>query len=283
MRIPEFNLETRGGVKIWISRSYSDPLFADMLSDPDRLLGDANCRVIKDQRKIKVGHLKVNIGGVPRSLYIKKYKAFSLRYALLSPFVRSGALRSLQGARILHKAGIATATPVAAVECRHWGMIRKSFFVSEEILGGKTADAHWIEELKNRKEVEGFTRRTAFLKELARLFHSLHAQKIYHNDLKDANILAVVRGSDPSIELFLLDLEGVRRCLRLSERRRIKNLTQLYRTLGKYVSPSRRLFFLKCYLGPLFADRRRKHELIRDVLRCAKQMEASKLAELRGL
>ncbi|MGH7797742.1 MAG: lipopolysaccharide kinase InaA family protein [Candidatus Binatia bacterium] len=274
MSILEFNLEKRGGARIWISQSYTDPLFVDLLADPDRLLSDAQCHVIKDQEKIKVGQLTVNIGsGAARSLYVKRYNAFSLRYTLLSTIVRSGALRSLQGAEILKKAGIPIATPVAAVENRRCGMIRKSFFVSEEISGGKTADAYWIDELQHRKGHEGFRSRLDFLRQLAGLFHSLHAQRIYHNDLKDANILVVVHRNGESIELLLLDLEGVRRYSRLSERRRVKNLVQLYRTLGRYVPSPQRLFFLKCYLGPSFVDRHLKRKLIRRVLRLARQVE----------
>lgn len=119
---------------MWISRAYRDPQFADSLTDPDRLLGDADCHVIKDEKKMKVGHLTVNIGGTPRSLYIKRYNAFSPHYALISSVVQSGALRSLRGAIVLDKAGIPTVTPVAAVENRRCGIVYKSFFISEEIM-----------------------------------------------------------------------------------------------------------------------------------------------------
>ncbi len=118
--------------------------------------------------------------------------------------------------------------------------------------------------------------RRAFLRSLASLFRSLHAQQIYHDDLKHSNILVVNNGGDESFEWFLLDLEGVREYARLSERRRIKNLVQLYRTLGRYVSRSRQAFFLKCYLGRSFADPKLKRHFVDGVLMRAKSVDRIK-------
>jgi serine/threonine protein kinase len=274
--LTEFNREKRGGTKIWISSSFTDPVFAAALADPDRLFDAPGCQVIKDQKKIKVGRLTLTIAGKQRSIYVKKYNSFSLRFRLLSPFFRSGARRSLIGADVLHAGRIATAKPVAAVESRFCGMLRHSFFVSEEIAGGKTADAYWLENLQERKDRSAFKRRSALLRQLAALFGSLHVQQIYHDDLKDANILVVNNGGDDSFGCFLLDLEGVRQCARLSERRRIKNLVQLHRTLGRYVSRSRQAFFLKCYLGRSFADPKLKRQLIEGVLKRAKSVDRIK-------
>ena len=278
MALPEVNVEKRGSAKIWISSGFADPVFVRALAETDSLFDDNACQIIKDQKKIKVGRLTRIIAGKRRSIYIKKYKTFSLRVRLLSPFVLSGAVRSLRGADLLQKGRISTAKPIAAVESRFCGMLRHSCFVSEEIAGGKTADAYWLESIRQCKDRGGFKERRAFLRGLASMFHSLHQQQIYHNDLKDANILVVVKNRDiDSMEYFLLDLEGVRRCARLSRRRRIKNLVQLYRTLGRHVSRSGRMFFFKCYLGPAFADRKLKRQLIEDVLRAARRVDIRKV------
>ena len=276
MALADYSLIRRGGAKIWISRGFADPLFVRALEEADSLFDDPECRIIKDQTKIKVGRLTRTIAGKQRAIYIKKYNSFSLRFRILSPFVRSGALRSIRGASVLHQRGIATARPVAAVENRFLGMLRRSFFISEEIAGGQTADAYWRESLRQRKDQSGFKERRAFLRSLASLFHSLHAQQIYHNDLKHSNILVVNNAGDESFEWFLLDLEGVRQYARLSERRRIKNLVQLYRTLGRYVSRSRQAFFLKCYMGRSFADAKLKRHFVDGVLMRAKSVDRIK-------
>ncbi|MGH7855416.1 MAG: lipopolysaccharide kinase InaA family protein [Candidatus Binatia bacterium] len=282
MALPEFNLEQRGGTKIWISSGFADPAFVDALAEADRFFDNPECQIVKDQKKVKVGRLTLRIAGKQRSIYIKKYNAFSLRFRLVSPLVQSGALRSLRGAKVLHEGTIATAKPVAAVESRFCGMLRNSFFISEEIAGGKTADAYWIENLQEYKNRGACKQQRAFLRQLAALFHSLHARRIYHNDLKDANILVVNNRRDESIEFFLLDLEGVRQCGRLSERRRIKNLVQLYRTLGRYVPRSQQAFFLKCYLGPAFEDGKLKRKVIEAVLSSARNVDIAKARVIGG-
>lgn len=276
MALSEFNLDKHGGTKIWISRRFADPLLTATLADVDRLFDLAGCEIIKDQKKIKVGRLALAIAGAQRSLYVKRYNSFSLRFRLLSPFLRSGALRSLIGAEVLQAGRIATAKPVAAVENRFCGMLRSSFFISEEIAGGKTADAYWLESLKEGKSQSAFRHRRTLLHQLGDLFSSLHAQQIYHNDLKDSNIVVVDNDGEESLECYLLDLEGVRRCARLSERRRIKNLTQLYRTLGNHVSRSRQAFFLKCYLGRSFTERKFKRRVIDAVVKRAKSVDRVK-------
>jgi serine/threonine protein kinase len=274
--LPGFNVKKRGSTKIWISRAFADPVFVRALAETDSLFDDPACQIIKDQKKIKIGRLTRIIAGKPRSVYIKRYNAFSLRFRLLSPFVQSGALRSLRGANLLHEGRIATAKPIAAVEKRYCGMLRHSCFVSEEIAGGKTADAYWLESIRQRRDRRGFKERRAFLRGVASMFHSLHQQQIYHNDLKDVNILVAKNMDVESIECFLLDLEGVRRCARLSQRRRIKNLMQLYRTLGRHVSRSGLIFFLKCYLGRSFADQKLKRKLIERVLSAARRVDITK-------
>jgi hypothetical protein len=236
-------------------------------------LQDPHCEIIKDQRKIKIGRIAMDIAGQARSIYIKRYNAFSLRYRLFSLFSRSGALRALEGVSLLAEAGIATARPVAAVEERRFGCLERSFFFSEEIANAATAGAYWNEKLRHRQDGATRARRRLFLSELAALFKALHGQRIYHNDLKEANIMAVSSGSEDSVTFSLLDLEGVRRCSCLSRRRIVKNLVQIYRTLGRHLFRSQQLFFLKCYLGALARNRRSQRDLINRVLHRAKRVD----------
>src|SRR5262245_5933997 len=155
---PNFVFHQRGDAAIWIDRNFVEPDFLERLTDADGLFAESNCQIIKDQRKVKIGRLSLAIAGQPCSLFVKRYNAFSLRYTLASPFMRSGAIRSLQGAAILRTAQIASARPLAAVENRRGGALTKSFFVSEEITGGRTVDAYWRNQLVGVKGHEGIVR-----------------------------------------------------------------------------------------------------------------------------
>jgi len=272
----EFTREIRGNTSVWIERKLVGSTLVDRLADPDRLLSDRACEIIKDQKKITVG--RVSLGGVfvPCTIYVKRYNVFSLRHRLVSPFIMSGALRALHGATVLRRCNIPSAVPLAAVERRYWGVLAKSFFISEEITGGKTVDAYWRDDLQFLPGAAGVRQRRDFLVRLGQLFQMLHGHEIYHNDLKDANILAAPR--QQATAFFLLDLEGVRQYVRLSKKRRLKNLFQLHRTLGRYLRGPDKLVVLKHYLGNSFAERSIRRQWIKNILRQSDRLNRAKAA-----
>jgi tRNA A-37 threonylcarbamoyl transferase component Bud32 len=266
VEFPDFVYRHRGGTATWIHRSLVRDVPGDWLNDPDALFHRSDAEVIKDQRKIKVARVPVTLAGGLKGIYVKRFNVFSWRYRLGSVFMASGAVRALRGAQLLSQENVPAACALAAVEFRSCGMVTKSFFLTAEIAGGRTADAYWREELQRMASADAPARRRMFLQRLALLFRRLHDLNIYHNDLKDANIL-VVGGDDHRPEsLFLLDLEGIRRYRSLSARRRIKNLVQLNRTLGCYLRRIDKCVFAKSYLGEGFRDRRQKRRWIFTVL-----------------
>ena len=268
-----FVLQRRGSLSIYASGTIIQDLLTNVGADPDRLFELPGCQVIKDQKKIKVGRVKIKILGDLKTIYIKRYNAFSWRYRLGSLFQTSGALRSVRGAAILSDSDISTAYPLAAMDSRSWGMLNSSFFLSEAIEDGKTADAYWLEDLLAVKGKEGAGRRKRFLQRLGELFRSLHQRNVYHNDLKDANILVRSESSREGEQFYLLDLEGIRRYRRLNRRRRTKNLVQLNRTLGKYLRTTDKLRFLESYLGPSSFDRSEKREWVVSVIRQSNRLD----------
>ena len=274
----EFVLERRGSLSLHVVRTLTKDLVRNLAPDPDHFFDLPGCEIIKDQKKIKVARVKIEIQGDVKTVYLKRYNAFSWRYRFGSLFQSSGALKSLNGTAILSESGIRTARPLAAVDSKSWGMLDRSFFLSEEIENGKTADAYWREELLAMKGKEGTQRRKRFLQGIGELFRCLHQQNVYHNDLKDANILVCPDSSTGGERFYLLDLEGIRRYRRLSRRRQTKNLVQLNRTLGKYLRATEKLRFLESYLGPSFSDRIDKRDWVASVLR-----QSSRLDRLRNI
>ena len=257
---------------MWVRPDCRDRIFLEQLARAEDWFADPAFVLVKDTAKTKVGRVNVAIGKQSRNIYVKRYNAFSLRYRIGSLFSRSAAQRSLAGAEVLRNGAVASARPVASIEVRRYGMLESSFFISEEIPDARTSDRYW-RALPDRAE-KGFQLRRTFLRQLAGLFKDLHGQRIYHNDLKDANVMAF-----GSVQFALLDLEGVRRCRRLSRRRRVKNLVQLYRTLGRYLSRPQKLYWLKCYLGTDFASRPLRRRWIGDVLGATARVERRKRLE----
>ncbi len=265
-----------GSCSAWISSALDRDPNLHRLVDLDLLLSRPECEIVKDERKTKVGRIWLEVGGRLTRIYLKRYNVFSWLHRFASLVMTSRASRSWSGAGILLGAGFHTGRPIAAVEHRSWGMLTKSFYLSEEIPSGKTADAYWREELLPFKTPNGFRRRRKFLAALAHLFRALHDSHVYHNDLKDANIVVCAKKKGEE-EFFLLDLDGIRGYRRLSRRRRTKNLVQLNRTMGKFLRQTEKLYFLKVYLGPAFFDPREKRRWVRSMLEQSERFERRSL------
>lgn len=264
-----------GDCSLWISReAYDSAAAIELLADPDRLFSEPRAEVVKDQKKIKVARISGGIAGSAANVYLKRYNAFSWRYRLFSILGPSAARRAWRGASILIENGFQTGRPVAAVECRSWGMLTKSFYVSQEIPSAKTVDACWIEELSRGRGAEERRRRRELLQASAALFRRLHQARIYHNDLKDANILVGPADRYTEQSFFLLDLEGIRRVSRLGLRRRIKNLVQLNRTLGRFVSRAEKWRWARVYLGPEFHDRATRRIWLQRIVKATARADA---------
>src|SRR5205809_7352097 len=97
-----------------------------LLANPDLLFARTDCKVIKDQLKIKVGCLILEIDGIPTGVYLKRYNALSPRYRIASLILSSGAVKSLRGRAGLSRVGLSAGRPWAASESRSRGMAGSS-------------------------------------------------------------------------------------------------------------------------------------------------------------
>ncbi|HUE30366.1 MAG TPA: lipopolysaccharide kinase InaA family protein [Verrucomicrobiae bacterium] len=233
----------RGRLRAWLAPGVDleHAIAAD--GDPDHLLTRPDCRIVKLQRKVLVGRL----GSAGGALWVKRYAVFAWRVALVSLGRLSPAFGAWEGARVLAAHGFATPEPVAAIEFRRAGLLRKSFFITREVAGAVTADVRWQAILADPDARRRRAARRALARALGELFRRLHAAGLYHNDLKDVNVL--VDGPPAAPHCVLLDLERVRALARVGRRRRVKNLVQLARTLGRQASATDRARFLRAYLG----------------------------------
>jgi len=226
-----------GRLRAWLAPGV-DPLTAiGPDGDPDWLLTRPDCHVVKLQPKVTVGRVTTAAG----CLYVKRYTLHAWRVALGSIGRASPARRAFDAARALSARGFAVPDVVAAVEERRLGILRRSFFLTREVADAVTADRYWQAIATRPAE------RRRFARWLGDLFRRLHAAGVYHNDLKDVNVL--VRPGGGRCDAVLLDLERVRIGRTVSRRRRTKNLVQLERTLGRAATGTARLRFLRAYLG----------------------------------
>lgn len=274
--LPEHLFLKIGASSLWVTRELAGDPGLTRLADPDSLLASPDCKIIKDQKKIKVGRLRLELGGQQRGIYLKRYNVFSWRYRLGSLFTRSAAYHSLRGAEFFIEAGFNVAPPLAAVEERRGRVLQKSFYISGEIPKSFTLGEFWAAKAAALDFREIWRLQRCLITEAAALFQSLHRKKIYHNDLKEANIL--VREEAGLRQYYFTDLErAVGR--RLSCRRKVKNLVQIDRTLGRKFSRGRRLAFLMAYLGDGFKNKSKRRRWIFRIVREGRRRDLRSLAK----
>ena len=242
--------------------------------DPDRLLTSPRCELRKFQKKVVVGRVHVERGW----LYVKRYNVHALRIALGSLGRPSPAAAAFANARALAERGIGVPRALAAIEYRRAGVLRRSFFVTDEVIGGETADRAWAVILGVESATERRSRRRRFASELGRLFRTLHDAGVYHRDLKDVNILVRDDGGVPAF--VLLDLERMTIAPTVSRGRRVKNLVQLARTLGLQASRTDRLRWLCAYLAG--SGRGERRAWVERVLRVQRRKERGRTAAPRA-
>jgi len=219
----------------WLTEGFH-PLFSENL---DNLIDSPECQVIKDQKRVKVCRLVWN--GEP--LFIKRYNPYSLWNAIEAIFFGSKAIRSWTAAHLLSNRGIDTAEPVAAINHYSFGIPVTCFYITKEISESEISVQYYEKRfIKGNVSVK---EKRLFIRTMANLFKNLHHEGIYHNDLKDYNIL--VRENDGKPAFFLLDLEGVQSFKKIPRRCVIENLMQVNRTIGRIMSGSDRVAFIREY------------------------------------
>jgi tRNA A-37 threonylcarbamoyl transferase component Bud32 len=235
--------------------------------DPDRLLTDPRCRLVKFQPKVAVGR----IDGPAGTIYVKRYTIHALRVAVGSLGRPSPAERAFGNARALAARGVGVPEALAAIEYRWAGMLERSFLLTREVAGAETADVVW-RRLGGLAGRERAAARQRFARALGGFFGRLHRDGIYHADLKDVNVL--VRDAATAPAFVLLDLERVTIGRPLSARQRVKNLMQLGRTLGAQASRTDRQRFLGAYLPE--GARAERRALARRVLRAQRRKDLTR-------
>jgi glycosyltransferase involved in cell wall biosynthesis len=141
-------------------------------------------------------------------------------------------------------------------------MVSESWYCSEGLLEQLPLDLYW----RRRQSQWSMRQRRIFLGALAEFLRSFHAAGLYAGDMRDANLL-VEESASNSWRFYLVDLDRVLQLSSLDQRRRLKNLVQLERTLGRSLHASDRLFFLYHYFGMPLPPPQQRRRFIRQLLR----------------
>ncbi len=216
------------------------PRWGGLLEHPGDLLSSARFQEVKNIPRNRAGFFATPQG----TIFVKCFTPGSWVEGVRERVRGSRAARSLRAAAMLTRAGFLVPAPIAAGEEIAAGAIVASWMFSEALLGARVF-SRFIERGHAPAHQEKVRRRAA-LSAVARCVRRLHDAGLFTSDLQETNLM--LDEAEGEIKIHFVDLDGFRRMARVSWRRRRRNLVQLDRSVGRFMSRSERLRFLYTYL-----------------------------------
>lgn len=230
------------------------PHWADLLGRAEELIGSREFVEVKNIGRNRAGFLAVHGG----SVFVKRFAAQSWAAGLVERLRGSRAARSLTAAAILDGAGFRCPLPLAASEQISAGAIRTSWIIGEALTKARVFSAFIERGQAGVGDERG--RRRRVLAAVASCIRHLHNAGLFTSDLQETNLM--LEQPDGELKIYFVDLDQFRRLRRVSWKLRRRNLVQLDRSVGRFLSRTERLHFLRAYLGEGW-DRTAVRKLIR--------------------
>jgi serine/threonine protein kinase len=235
------------GNRAWASRQVPEALLRQWLADPDAPLRATGSRVLKHSRSSTVSECLAPLTRGPVPVIYKRFSVTRWHDPLVHLVRNTPALRSWRNGHRLLDVGIPTARPLALVHRRRFGMTWETYLVTEKLSGAVDLRTY-AQSLTGPNESAD---RRALFEQTARLLRSLHRHHMSHRDLKAANLLVTPpMQSGETGKVHLIDLVGVQRFRKLSQRQRVQNLTRLHVSFldAPWLTRTDKRRFLRTYL-----------------------------------
>lgn len=230
------------------------PVWAEAAMRAEALIRGAGFEPVKDEGRTRAGFVALENGA---RAFIKRFEAGSRGRGLWARVRGSRARRSLQGAELLESRGFRRPEPYAAAEVIDAGGISTSYLVSEALFRAATFSAFL--KIRGRSPEPEARWRAGILKAVAREVRRFHEAGLFSSDLQETNLMLEEAGGE--CRIYFVDLDRLRSPRRVRWRPRERNLVQLDRSVGRFLSRSARLRFLYAYLGGR-PERQRARELV---------------------
>jgi GT2 family glycosyltransferase/tRNA A-37 threonylcarbamoyl transferase component Bud32 len=166
-----------------------------------------------------------------KTIYLKRYNFKGIKDAIKNLFRKSRAQKAFEAALMLECLGLGTPGVLFACERRVFGFLLDSYIATQGI--------HAIDLVKYVQE-NFYDHKDIIM--LAKYIRRIHEMGIMHTDLKGENILINKK------DIFLIDMDRLRRLRFISHRRIAKNLSYLNASFIKTVPLKLRMLFLNEYI-----------------------------------
>jgi len=251
-----------------------------VLQEHARLLLSPGRSVLKNAPESAV--TLVVLPGRPR-VCVKEFRWRGVLHSLKSLFRATQGSRTFRNGWRLLTSGIPAAAPLALVAQKLAGLVHTEWIVMEVVPNALELDRYMAKKIAEDWTGEQKREMAALL---GKFVGSMHFKGIFHSDLKTCNILVnedrslsespveAAAGATscraPHEGFMLLDYDDVRFGTGTSDRKRIKNLVQIFLSTPMAVGLRERLVFLRHYASAAGLDGREKRRLALDVLQAAR-------------
>jgi tRNA A-37 threonylcarbamoyl transferase component Bud32 len=241
-----FKCTTHGNYKIHTRNEWEVNKLIDLIRNHNFSVKENLPGALKISAKIAITRLPAS-HETTESVCIKEYKYPSSFKRFLYSFCNSPARRAWFAAHGLIALNVKTPKPIALIEEKRFGILRKSFIITEDITASLPCNKYISETFHNPYDKTASGKKRIFLSCLAASFRQLHDSGIYHRDLKANNIM--IMELPDTWNFFYLDLDRVCFDKTITLKKKIKNLSQLNASLPNCITYTDRLRFYRAYTG----------------------------------
>lgn len=250
------------------------PEFLRSVLDRYQSLSRGVGRMLKDAPESAVVILE--LPGYPK-VCVKELRWRGWAHALKAIFRPTQGLRSFRNGLRLQDMGFGAAAPLALIRKTVAGLPTTEWVIMEVIPDALEFDRYILQ-----REATSWTteERRGFVRTFGRCIGSLHSHGIFHSDLKTCNILVDARiatqsrtsekAPDRPVRFTLVDYDDVMVGKAVSDKRKLKNLVQIFLSTPIVIRATDRLRFLSEYSLHAGIDRKGRRELARNVLKEAR-------------
>lgn len=239
----DFDKIRTDGWAVRIRKGFPKDDIRDMLSLSESSEGRFSRVESSDYARVFRG--KVSFDGTDRVLYLKRYlcrSAVDFMKHLIRP---SRARRAFDASLMLRNNGFDAPVVIGLFERRVGPFCSDNFLLTEEVANARSM-VEVLTDLRRDPAADARGRKRDLIRAFAETLGQMHAEGIFHGDLRLGNVL-VVR-EEQKWRFFFIDNERTQKFHNLPSRLRLKNLVQVNMFIHG-ISNTDRLRFFRAYLS----------------------------------
>jgi hypothetical protein len=206
----------------------------------------------------------ISLDGLPK-VCVKEFRWRGFAHSLKGLFRPRQSVRTFDNGVRLSDLSIGVAAPLVLFK-RKSPIARGSDWVIMEAPDATELDRYV---LARRSAGWNNSEKAAFAQAFGSFVGKLHAERVFHSDLKTCNILVSESSEMGGFSFRLIDYDDIT-VGELSEKRRIKNITQIFLSTPLFFGPSSRMRFVREYARETGLSKKTAREI------CLKTLSAAR-------